>query len=1044
MEHLIGKKLGNFEIHDLLGKGAQAVVFRARQVSVGRDVALKVLGPSPLRESDFQARFLREARTAAQLDHPNILPVIDYGEDQGFCYIAMRLAPGGSLADWMARERRLPLERIAKLVGELAGALDHAHAKGVIHRDIKPANVLLDAQGACLLADFGLAKLGESDGLRTATGTIFGTPNYMSPEQCSGGELGPRSDLYSLAVIVYELVLGVRPFVAPTPHAVALKHIQEPPKIPSTSSLTPAQQVVLLRGLAKDPAERYASGAELAAALRTALAENPTLANDSNATRPVDLELPPPLPDSVRGVKPARTGKRRVATVLGGLGALAAGAAIWGMTSFADSPLDAQTEMQAPRGAPDDAASTTAPANQPGPKPWKQFSVALGWDFSLEPLRASGAGEALDRNLFEPLAAELARCEVFDDVSRADALCATEFEAEFDGPQIARRLGGRDFAVVLSADLQQVDIERPHPLIRIEGEFGYRTQLLLRSHAVLWDRVVPLATATLTNATRTTTSGEALHALFAEQGGDFARRTALELERQAREILARGLPTRIAIVVESPTRDVEQTIVEILRHAPGLAEGSLARESDADVRPKPGKVVFPPAESSGETGTLELDLDPADHLSAWSLRLRCQPIELEAYLAEELGDELQQSAAAAEYRLSSRRWHDLTVYLLRDPSRHPAPSSNGGTTAAATGWQAAVAPENRVFPSFLLATATMEELPGFARAPNELGDPSGLMSVVITSPADDVELRVRVENELLMEPSELVTRLPKAGVTYVVKPKIRYRYGDLPSIRQTTPTDVIFDVTLGDDPTQRRVQTVTLESVNVCPFGFATADAGGQSQLLPTEWMFAAYANEDHPLIDAEILAAAKKNGVTNSFAGYQGGPEHVAEQVFAIWLELEKRGISYSSIADTATNAARTSVQAQFVRLLDESLQNEQANCVDGTVLFASVLRKIGIEPYLVFAPGHCFLAFDLDGQDHCRGLETTLLGALDPERLDPRSDAFVAKSFEAFERALEVGDKALAEALAASGTKPGYGVVSLSNARALGVLPIPYKPRE
>jgi serine/threonine-protein kinase len=130
MEQLIGTKLGNFEIRAQLGRGAQAVVFRARQTSVGRDVALKVLGPDPLRNDDFRARFVREARTIARLEHPNILPVIDHGEDRGFWYIAMRLAPGGSLADLMARESRLSWDRIAKILDEVAAALDCAHSQG--------------------------------------------------------------------------------------------------------------------------------------------------------------------------------------------------------------------------------------------------------------------------------------------------------------------------------------------------------------------------------------------------------------------------------------------------------------------------------------------------------------------------------------------------------------------------------------------------------------------------------------------------------------------------------------------------------------------------------------------------------------------------------------------------------------------------------------------------------------------------------------------------------------------------------------------------
>ncbi|MCC6191036.1 MAG: serine/threonine protein kinase, partial [Anaerolineales bacterium] len=204
MEDLSGMQLGAYRIVAQVGKGGMAVVYKAYQASMDRYVAVKVLPRDMAADPQFTGRFENEARVVARLQHPHILPVFDYGQSEGYTYFVMPLIETGTLAQ-MLRGKPLPVDELCTYVMEIGEALEYAHARGLLHRDIKPSNVLIDESGHCLLTDFGIAKLVDRVSNLTATGTLIGTPAYMSPEQGRGQELDRRSDIYSLGIILYEL-----------------------------------------------------------------------------------------------------------------------------------------------------------------------------------------------------------------------------------------------------------------------------------------------------------------------------------------------------------------------------------------------------------------------------------------------------------------------------------------------------------------------------------------------------------------------------------------------------------------------------------------------------------------------------------------------------------------------------------------------------------------------------------------------------------------------------------------------------------------------
>jgi Tol biopolymer transport system component/serine/threonine protein kinase len=277
-QDLSGQIFGQYELRELLGVGGMGSVYRAYQKNLNRAVAIKILPASLAIEPDFVERFHREAETVAVLEHPHIIPVYDYGVQEGTSYIVMRLLTGGTLADRFTRRdaKRQPppsLNDISDLLNQLAGAFDYAHSLGVIHRDIKPNNIMFDNQGNAFLVDFGIAKLLQATARLTATGSVLGTPLYMAPEQWRSEQPVPATDQYALGVTVYQLMTGRVPFEAPTPYGLMLKHLNDPPTAPHLirPDLPEAPTLVLDRALAKDPEDRFPTVTAFAQAFERAI-----------------------------------------------------------------------------------------------------------------------------------------------------------------------------------------------------------------------------------------------------------------------------------------------------------------------------------------------------------------------------------------------------------------------------------------------------------------------------------------------------------------------------------------------------------------------------------------------------------------------------------------------------------------------------------------------------------------------------------------------------------------------------------------------------
>jgi serine/threonine protein kinase len=267
-----GTTIGAFRVEGLLGKGGMASVFRAVQVRLDRPVALKVLNPALAADEKFFERFKIEGINAARLDHANIVPIYEAGEDQGYAFLAMKLIDGESFSSVISRHRVLPPDETVRVLTDVSRALDYAHGRGFVHRDVKPANILIDRAGHVFLSDFGLSKDMGSRGI-TATGQWMGTAEYMAPEQAAGRTIDFRADLYALGCVAYECLTGDPPFLADSPLAVMMAHANA--DIPSAtmrnSSLPSGVDLVIHRSMSKDPDDRYPAALALVDSLQAAV-----------------------------------------------------------------------------------------------------------------------------------------------------------------------------------------------------------------------------------------------------------------------------------------------------------------------------------------------------------------------------------------------------------------------------------------------------------------------------------------------------------------------------------------------------------------------------------------------------------------------------------------------------------------------------------------------------------------------------------------------------------------------------------------------------
>ena len=282
---------GRYELHRRLGRGGMAEVFLARDQLLDRPVAVKVLFPEFATDPSFVERFRREATAAANLNHPNIVGVYDWGEADNTYFIVMEYVDGRTLSEMLKADGPLHPDRVADIGSDVAAALGFAHRNGVVHRDVKPGNVIVTSAGLVKVADFGIARAmtATSDDDLTQVGTVMGTAAYFSPEQARGDSVDPRSDIYSLGCVLYELVVGRPPFAGETPVAIAYKHVHESPIPPRHHNieLPQAIEAIILKCLAKNPVNRYPSAEDLRADLRRFREGNRILAEPVMAP-PVD------------------------------------------------------------------------------------------------------------------------------------------------------------------------------------------------------------------------------------------------------------------------------------------------------------------------------------------------------------------------------------------------------------------------------------------------------------------------------------------------------------------------------------------------------------------------------------------------------------------------------------------------------------------------------------------------------------------------------------------------------------------------------------
>jgi hypothetical protein len=383
--------------------------------------------------------------------------------------------------------------------------------------------------------------------------------------------------------------------------------------------------------------------------------------------------------------------------------------------------------------------------------------------------------------------------------------------------------------------------------------------------------------------------------------------------------------------------------------------------------------------------------------------------------------------------------------------------------AAEIEWTPEANMDHQLFPSLILATASVrpvepEDKEAEQPDPYLLGERFGLVGVSIKAPAANAKIKVTLKENDLMAATSWSGDLAQAGKDYFIAPKVNYKFDRLRQVTQQVPLNVTFEVEVDGESAGEKYETLQVRSINDCPFAVANSEEtlddenfiAGNAAL---GWMFAAYVNENHPMLD-KILQEALETKIVSAFKVTTHEHEETLRQAFSLWSALQKRGLQYSSA--TTTPGGSETVQSQFVRFIDQSLVNTQANCVDGSVLFASLLRKISIEPFLVTIPGHMYVGFYLGaGKSQFIGLETTILGLpdvadekkpADPAALGALRDKLDAatksrRDWKTFAKAVQVGTEDLTrnkEKLDAGDAS--YQWIDLAEARTQGIMPIPY----
>jgi hypothetical protein len=392
----------------------------------------------------------------------------------------------------------------------------------------------------------------------------------------------------------------------------------------------------------------------------------------------------------------------------------------------------------------------------------------------------------------------------------------------------------------------------------------------------------------------------------------------------------------------------------------------------------------------------------------------------------------------------------------------------GGAGSGVTEWNPEVAMDHQFFPSLIIATASVrpvEEEDEEAKEPDPylLGDKFGLLGVSIKTPSRNADVKVTIKENDLIASTTWTGKLTEANHDYYIAPKVNYKFDHLRKVTQQIPLNVDFEVEVNGKSLGDKTETLQVRSINDCPYGVANAeetvdDENVENGAADLGWMYAAYVNENHPQLD-RILKEALATKIVDSFDGYQANdPTDVVKQVFAIWTALQKHGIQYSSV--TETPGGSPIVNSQFIRFLDQSIAMSQANCVDGTVLFASLLRKVGINPALVTHPDHMYLGFYLNNSEdeddrELMGLETTVIGVSEVEEssselpealanLEEQLDGHVrdSKAWKSFVAAVLDGEDDLDkndEKFDAG--DPNWQIIDVADARDKGIMPISFE---
>lgn len=365
-----------------------------------------------------------------------------------------------------------------------------------------------------------------------------------------------------------------------------------------------------------------------------------------------------------------------------------------------------------------------------------------------------------------------------------------------------------------------------------------------------------------------------------------------------------------------------------------------------------------------------------------------------------------------------------------------------GFMQAADLWAPLIDMGGTLFPSYLVATAPLDRERVWGRpGRNYLGDVNGQLGIEIVPPRDGAEFVLTVSSQRFILPTKVAGKLKRGGMKYRIYPTIEYDLERLNQLLEPTTERVSFTVEIDGQPAETKQLTANVRSIYDCPFFIKTAAETGGVEI---RWMFAAYVNENHPWID-QLLKDALDRKLVAGFVGYQQGPAVAEEQVFAVWNILQNRGIKYSNAVTPSLVSDR--VFSQHIRPFEDAISGAQANCVDGSVLMASIFRKIGMDVSLVVVPGHCYLVVVLDPTNGKRmAIETTLLGSADlkAQSLTRELDSLLSGrknnlSHTTFEHAVAVGAQNFNENLPRFGKEPAYSLVNIEAARGLGVIPLP-----